>query len=328
MASYTFFVLDNGRQKPGPTFDPNQGNEWYKSINYKVEYVKSTTGAPTGTPSTGEKCLNTADATLYQESSGSWDAGIAVTSGQRFIHKDSGTDTTGNSGTYTKSDKIYDYNGSTFDETIPTTGASVMIDELGTGGEEWKYDGSDWVKKVSTVDHNELSNLQGGGTGERYHITANQEAGLNAATSITSSNPPQTLADRDKMPVPYRFVYRGGFAAGQTDVEIYGVDGALNQILLPSSGSIVKMTLQSSSARTAGTFTAEPAINGTKVTVNDLDCVLDATTTNDDRAEVAPGTTGLTFSAGDKISVMCTSDGSWDPTNSDIVVIIYVIFNS
>jgi len=303
------------------------GLDWQESIQHNVQYIKTDAGAPSGTGTSGEKCLNTNEAKLYTYTS-SWDAGVAVSTGDRFINKDDGSDTTGNSGTYTADDKIREYNGSTFDETTPTEGTAAWVEDEDS---LYMYNGSAWVQFGSTTVHNNTSGKQGGTTGEFYHLTQDEHDAVNGATTPSSSNVVQTALDRDKLPVPYTFTYQAptvGFPQSQTDTEIYDRDGIFQQVLLPSAGSIVKTTLQSTGARTAGALTAEPSINGTKVTANDLDLTLDGSTTNDAKAEVAPGTTNLTFSAGDKIGVMFTSDASWANATGDLVFTAYVVFDT
>lgn len=302
-----------------------QGLDWQESVDYDINYVKTDAGAPSGTATDGERCLNTNEDKLYTYSSG-WDAGVSCSTGDRHVFKTSGDDTSGDSGTYTKDDKIYEYNGATFDETAASEGMAFWSEEE---DKLFVYNGTNYVQFGSTSDHNSLSGLQGGnGSTEYYHITSDQEAGLDAATAITASNPPLTSSDRDRLPTRISFVYRGGFAVSQTDVEFFSAGGAFQQVLMPSAGSMVKTTLQSSAARTAGTLTAEPTINGTKVTANDLDLTLDGSTTNDDKAEVAPGTTNLTFTAGQKVGVKVTSDEDWAPTTSDLEFCLYVIFDT
>lgn len=301
------------------------GADWQDSVDHTVDYVKTTAGAPSGTGASGEKCLNTNEAKLYTYTA-SWDAGVAVSTDERFVHKDTGVDTTGNSGTHTASNKIYDYNGSTFDETVASEGMAFWAED---DDALFIYNGSAYVAFGSVSTHNNLSGLQGGTASEYYHITANQEAGLDAATAITGSNPPLTKADRDRVPVRFDFAYYGGLAAAQTDVELYeGGMGIHQRVLLPSAGSIVKTTYQSTGARTAGTLTAEPTLDGTKVTENGLDLVIDDDPTNDAKAEVAPDTTNLTFTAGQKLGLMATTDASWANGSGDIVVSIYVVFDT
>lgn len=306
----------------------SSGISWKDAVDDNINYVKA--GAPVGTAATnGEKMLDTTNNNLHTFTGGNWDGGTAVSSGDRFIFKDTGTDTSGDSGTHTKDDKIREFNGSTYDETTPVQGDATCVLDEGTSGKKYVYSGTAWAFLESLQDHNQMSNLQGGnGSDEYYHMIADEDAALNAATTLSATNPPQTLDDRDKMPVKFQFAFFGGFPVSQTDSEMFDSDGVRQNVPMPSAGSIVKMSLYSDEDRTAGTLTAEPSINATKSTSNDLDLVLDGSTVNDDVAEVAPGTTGLTFSSGDEIGVMLTSDGSWANASGEIKVDIYVVFNT
>jgi len=298
-----------------------QGIDWQESVEHTVDYVKTDSGAPSGTGTSGEKCLNTNEDKLYSYTS-SWDAGSASSTGDRYVHKDTGSDSSGDSGTQTKSDKIYEYNGATFDETAASEGMAIWAEDENV---MYVYNGTNYVTLGSVVTHNNLSGIDGSGN---YHLTSDEQAGITAATTIDASNSPQTLDDRDKMPTPFTFQYLGGFAESQSNIEIYDATGVLQQLLLPSAGSIVKITYQSTDARSAGTLTVEPTLDGTAVTASDLDLTVDDDPANDAKAEVAPATTNLTFTAGQKIGVELTSDGTWANNSGDIVVTLYVVFDT
>lgn len=336
MSDQKFFVLAAGRGTPSVTMDPDElatktyvasainGIDWQESVTHGVDYVKTTTGAPSGTPGSGEKCLNTNDAYLYTESTGSWDAGVACTDQHRYIFKDTGTDSTGDSGTYTADNKIYYYNAAAFEEFTPSEGSAAWIEDENAS---YVHNGTGWVKLGTTYNHNDLASKQGGTTDEFYHITANQEAGLDAATAITASNPPLTEADRGMVPVPIKFAYLGGIAVSQTNTKPYEVNGVFQGIVMPANGSIVKTSVQVSSSRTAGSLTVEPTIAGAKVTANDLDLVINGDNADYHYATVAPGTTNLTFTAGQEVGFMLTTDGDWAPTDCDVECTLFVVFD-
>lgn len=295
------------------------------SITHGIDYVKA--GTPIGAAATnGEKCLDTTNDKLHIFTGGAWDAGAACSAGDRFCHADTGTDISDDSGTHTKSDKIYNYDTTTtFTEIVPNEGYFAWFEDE---DKNRRYNSTDWVGETTTQQHNNLGGKQGGTSDEFYHITSNQEAGMDAATAITAANPPQTKADRDQLPVPYKFSYKGGFAVSQTDTIVYEANGVFSGILMPSAGSIVKETLQSTGARTVGSLTCAPTIDGTKVTETALNGILDAGTTNDDKAEIAPATTNLTFTAGQKLGSKWTSSVDWAPVDSDVEYTIYVVFDS
>lgn len=302
------------------------GVEWYPSVNDEVLYVKATTGAPTGTPSVNaEKCLNTVDEILYQYNTGTgtW---LGIQTGfttERYVFKTGGTDTTGNSGTYTPTNKIYGYNGTAFEETTPTKGATFNFDPNGL---DYRYDGtSAWIEKSSTTSHNNLTTLQGGTASQYYHTTQAQNEAIAGAASPSSTNVFQTYNDRK--PFVLTWLYQGGFAASQTDVEPYGESGIFQRSLMPSNFRIVKTTYQSTAARSAGTLTVEPTIDGTKVTPSDLDITIDGTTTNDAYKSVAPSATGYNGTAGQKVGFKITSDASWLPITSDMELKMWIAFD-
>jgi hypothetical protein len=90
-------------------------------------------------------------------------------------------------------------------------------------------------------------------------------------------------------------------------------DAAITEIVAPSDGMIVGLTVRSESARSGGTCTINVEVNGTPVTIA---CVLDGTDTQLDYAWQTPqaaeaAATADTFSAGDLITVTVTTDGSW-----------------
>jgi len=89
------------------------GLYWKAPVEYNIEYVKTTTGAPSGSGVAGEECLNTVDNTLYVHDGSSWDGGSALSSGDRFLFgPEDGTDSSGNNGANTHDNKVYEYDGS------------------------------------------------------------------------------------------------------------------------------------------------------------------------------------------------------------------------
>lgn len=159
------------------------GLEWQDPVNYNINYVKTGAGAPTGTATSGERCLNTNEKKLYTYTTG-WDAGVACVTGNRYIFKISGTDTSGNSGTYTKDDKIRTYNGSTFIEYIAVEGAATWVEDNDDG--QYNFNGTNWVKFGSTVNHENLSGLLGGAVNDHYHLTSAQHTDLTDGNECTS----------------------------------------------------------------------------------------------------------------------------------------------
>ena len=308
--------------------DKLQGLDWHESVERSLSYVIASSDPPTNPTGTtlGEYCYRTDNHHLFEvinDFGHQWsDLGV-VSSGYRLIFKDSGTDTSGNSGTYTADKKVREWNGTSTDEFTPNEGWALRAEDT---DEQLVYNGTDWIQFGSTTTHNNLSGLQGGTTNEFYHITSDQEAGLDASTAIASSNPVITKSDRDWLPCSETYLRYNGIDVSQTDQIVYQSAGNFDGIVMPAAGSLVKATLQSVSARTAGTLTVEPTIDGTKAANSALDLILDGTTTNDDTAEVAPAT--ITFTSGQKIGAKVSTDASWAPTTSTFEYKLFFVFDS
>jgi len=114
--------------------------------------------------------------------------------------------------------------------------------------------------------------------------------------------------------------YQSSVAASQTNIQIdiLGLSGN-TEILLPYAGSVLAIAVASNDARTAGTLTVDATINGT---ATGLQAVLDASNTTYHCATQAKDSD--TFSAGDRLGVEITTDGSWAPTTANIVVSVTI----
>ncbi len=117
------------------------GLSWQLSV---IDEVDFTTSEPTS-PSEGDRYINTATGT-------SNDTSQSVTE-----------------------DYIMEWNGSSWDETIPSEGWTVW-DE--TDDTNLTYNGADWVEFGSTTSHNNTSGLQGGTASEYYHLTEDEWTAL------------------------------------------------------------------------------------------------------------------------------------------------------
>ena len=98
-------------------------------------------------------------------------------------------------------------------------------------------------------------------------------------------------------------------AASQTNLEIYrgsGADVALLRTVAPFDGSMVGITARTENARTAGQCAVHPSLNGA---VKNLEALIDVTNTQKHYATQLPQVE--TFSAGDELGVMLTTDGTW-----------------
>jgi hypothetical protein len=82
---------------------------------------------------------------------------------------------------------IYEYNGSTWDETVATEGLATWNE---TTDVFLTYNGAIWVQFGAVVSHNVLAGLQGGTANEYYHLTLAQFNGYidkNANETIAGS---------------------------------------------------------------------------------------------------------------------------------------------
>lgn len=115
--------------------------------------------------------------------------------------------------------------------------------------------------------------------------------------------------------------HQDNVAASQTNValELYGVTNHTERITT-RAGSVTGIVVWSNAARAAGTLTVEPTIDGTGT---GLTAVLDGTNTT---MKVTTQATGLdTYTAGQRIGAIITTDGSWSPTSADIQVEVEVV---
>lgn len=105
--------------------------------------------------------------------------------------------------------------------------------------------------------------------------------------------------------------------------------GALDvtDIVAPWAGSIVGISYNLETNKTAGALSLSPTINGTEVaSTNVLYRVAMANTTRTAHKIVDGQSTGLRFAAGDQLGFKLTTDGSFAPTTADLMAIMYVVF--
>jgi hypothetical protein len=77
---------------------------------------------------------------------------------------------------------IYEYEGSTWEETIPNEGFAAWVEDENI---VYVFNGTNWVKMATIFAHNDLASLQGGTTSEYYHLTSAQHSGLTGGTDTT-----------------------------------------------------------------------------------------------------------------------------------------------
>lgn len=116
--------------------------------------------------------------------------------------------------------------------------------------------------------------------------------------------------------------------AGMSSVQLFSVDDLVQYELAIRNGSLTGISLALPLARTAGSVTIEPTINGTPVTSSLLDLTIN-TNTDFARANVSPGTTNLTFTAEQKLGIQATTSADFAPVGagSGAVVTLEFVYN-
>lgn len=114
--------------------------------------------------------------------------------------------------------------------------------------------------------------------------------------------------------------WQDNVAASQTAVVLaYGAVAARTEVPMPASGAVIGIVVFSNAARTNGTLTVDATINGT---VTGCTAVLDGTNTT--TKATRQGNSADKFTAGQRIGVKITTDGTWAPTTADIDVAVLV----
>jgi len=89
----------------------------------------------------------------------------------------------GGSGSWSGQDgKIAEWNGSSWDFITPDEGTALWIEDE---DKNYTYNGSSWVTFGSTQNHNNMDGLQGGSSGQYYHLTSSQHNSLTAGSETT-----------------------------------------------------------------------------------------------------------------------------------------------
>lgn len=118
---------------------------------------------------------------------------------------------------------------------------------------------------------------------------------------------------------PFNFM-QSDVAANQTAIaiDVCGLSGN-TEYVMSYDGSVLGISIASNDARTAGTLIVDVTVNGT---ATGLQAQVDGTNTQYHSATQAKDTDS--FSAGDRIGVKITTDGTWAPVTADIVVTVIV----
>jgi len=102
---------------------------------------------------------------------------VSPTIGDRYINTVTGTsNVTAQSVTI---NNIYEWNGTSFTETVVSEGFAAWIDDEDI---VYVFNGTNWIKFGSTVTHNNLSGLQGGTANEFFHLTSAQHSAITGFT--------------------------------------------------------------------------------------------------------------------------------------------------
>jgi hypothetical protein len=124
--------------------------------------------------------------------------------------------------------------------------------------------------------------------------------------------------------IPLTFT-QDAVAANQTDVQLSVNENAATSIHLaegyamPWAGSIVGISALLDTAATAGSLTVGATVNGTEGADPALSITTEAKLTDTAARDAQK------FVAGDEIGAEITTDGSWDGTASDLVVVVWVL---
>lgn len=100
--------------------------------------------------------------------------------GDRYINTATGTSSA--SGQEVTEDYIYEWNGTSWSEAIPNEGTTTQVE---SESKIYLYDGSSWGLFDISIDHNNVSNIQGGNLTERYHLDQNQHTILTTNYTVT-----------------------------------------------------------------------------------------------------------------------------------------------
>jgi len=123
---------------------------WKEPALYMIQYVKTDAGAPSGTATDKEVCINTNDDKLYQYDSTAW-VELTLTATDIFIFGKNGTDTSGDSGTYTADMKTYTWDGAAWVDAVPANNEARLVQRdsyLIDSDTGWTYnnDDTEWIQ--------------------------------------------------------------------------------------------------------------------------------------------------------------------------------------
>lgn len=114
---------------------------------------------------------------------------LTPTTGDRYIIAGTGA------GAWAGQDNnIAEWNGSSWDFTTATEGFAAWIDDEDVA---YVFNGTSWAKMAGTFNHNDLSGLQGGTTGEYYHMTSAEDTWLATVVADIAAGNVADLSDNE-----------------------------------------------------------------------------------------------------------------------------------
>jgi hypothetical protein len=208
------------------------GLYWKDPVDYIIHYVKTDSGAPAGTGEDNEYCLNTADDTLYVYSSG-WSLTTAPSADDRYLFTKTGSDTTGNSGTYTPDHKIYEYDGSAWTSISPSANWALLtrngsLDVLEDSGWTYDDDTSAWIQFTGAGQITAGDGLKK--TGNTLYVSTGTGLGIDI------SNDEMRVVESDLIDQTKGLTTSGGSNWG--DIQVNLDDGTTGGLEFDGSGQI------------------------------------------------------------------------------------------
>lgn len=128
---------------------------------------------------------------------------------------------------------------------------------------------------------------------------------------------------RRRAPKDCLWFFQDNVAANQAAVALgIGFGVVAEYAPMPRSGFVVGVGIYSNGARTAGTLTITPRVNGTALSST---AVLDATNTTT-KVTRMPAVIANYFGEGARIGAEITTDAGWLPVTADIMVVVFIEF--
>lgn len=119
--------------------------------------------------------------------------------------------------------------------------------------------------------------------------------------------------------VPFKFM-QDAVAASQTNVQLEHENAQLVlELAMPFAGEVVGVSYDLSAAGSAGSLAIGPTVDGTE----DADGTITITTETSGYKRIPRGK--IPFAAGQKLGAELTTDGSWNGTTADLVVVLWVL---